>query len=373
MQAGGQPEHVLKILTGRLAASATPLVAGEDLYIGRGLRNDVVVRDRAVGETRLRLRLNGEDEVADVDVMAGLARLLGRDCQESTQVTLPPFTPLWMGQVALAHGDPADAGGWARCASLMEHEPPASPGGAAERWDGVKGWAAALTREKWVRRWGSIATASLLICLGLLQIGMAYGFRPAATPSRQLQSILSDSVYSGLELRHGSRSDEFIIAGFLPSESMRARLQNDVAALDADIVMEVQTGGSLVRAVEDIFRLNDVAADVTYAGARRVRVEGAVATADQIERLRTIAESDVPGLAAIEIDFTEPEPPEDTADADPSKRVATVVGGARGYVVTEDGARYFVGATLPTGHRIVEISDGEVLVERDGERTAYQF
>jgi hypothetical protein len=55
--------------------------------------------------------------------------------------------------------------------------------------------------------------------------------------------------------------------------------------------------------------------------------------------------------------------------ADAGKRVVNVVYGPRGYVVTADGSRYFEGAFLPSGHRIVRISDDEVRIERDGKTT----
>ena len=36
---------------------------------------------------------------------------------------------------------------------------------------------------------------------------------------------------------------------------------------------------------------------------------------------------------------------------------------------TADGSRYFNGALLPSGHRVVEIAERAVVVERDGQRT----
>ena len=36
------------------------------------------------------------------------------------------------------------------------------------------------------------------------------------------------------------------------------------------------------------------------------------------------------------------------------------------YFVTADGSRYFTGAVLPSGHRVMQIADRSVMVERDG-------
>jgi type III secretion protein D len=43
------------------------------------------------------------------------------------------------------------------------------------------------------------------------------------------------------------------------------------------------------------------------------------------------------------------------------------------YLVTADGARYFIGAMLPTGHRITQIQHGSVTLERNGEQSTLRF
>jgi type III secretion protein D len=53
--------------------------------------------------------------------------------------------------------------------------------------------------------------------------------------------------------------------------------------------------------------------------------------------------------------------------------VAGIVASAEPYVVTADGTRYFVGAMLPTGHRIVAIAGTRVDLEREGQATALVF
>ena len=58
---------------------------------------------------------------------------------------------------------------------------------------------------------------------------------------------------------------------------------------------------------------------------------------------------------------------------DPGKRIASVVPGDPAYLVTADGARYFVGAMLPTGHRITRIDGQHVTLERGGEESTLNF
>ena len=66
-------------------------------------------------------------------------------------------------------------------------------------------------------------------------------------------------------------------------------------------------------------------------------------------------------------------PPAPPVPDDPGKRIASVVPGDPAYLVTADGARYFVGAMLPTGHRITRIDGQHVTLERGGEESTLNF
>jgi type III secretion protein D len=84
---------------------------------------------------------------------------------------------------------------------------------------------------------------------------------------------------------------------------------------------------------------------------------------------------DVRGLTKLSVRNTaEPLPkPMPPVSDDPGKRIASLVPGDPGYVVTADGSRYFVGAMLPTGHRIAEIGAESVTLEFDGKKTTLNF
>jgi|GEM_PF-3171104 len=59
---------------------------------------------------------------------------------------------------------------------------------------------------------------------------------------------------------------------------------------------------------------------------------------------------------------------------EPGKRIVTLVSqGALPHLVTADGGRYFVGATLPSGHRLAAVLPQAVVLERDGRETRIDF
>jgi type III secretion protein D len=99
------------------------------------------------------------------------------------------------------------------------------------------------------------------------------------------------------------------------------------------------------------------------------------ADADALARATATARRDVAGLRELVVD-NEPTtpPPQNTPVADdPGKRVAAIVPGDSPYVVTADGTRYFVGALLPTGHRVEAIEAHRVVLTRDGRQSQLDF
>jgi len=52
---------------------------------------------------------------------------------------------------------------------------------------------------------------------------------------------------------------------------------------------------------------------------------------------------------------------------------ATLITSEPAYLVTADGSRYFVGALLPSGHRVARINPGSVTLELHGQQTTLNF
>ena len=109
-------DTLLKVLSGALGGASLTLKPGEETYIGHGFRNDVVLRDKDLKQTRMRLVLT--DGIATIDVLSGEAELLGQLVTAPATITLPDFTPLWIGNTAMAFGE-AGSARWTRCDALM--------------------------------------------------------------------------------------------------------------------------------------------------------------------------------------------------------------------------------------------------------------
>lgn len=126
-------------------------------------------------------------------------------------------------------------------------------------------------------------------------------------------------------------------------------------------------------AVMDVLRLHGIKARATWSPDGELVLQTQERDAARVHAAAAAARRDVARLPGLRVDnqppvvaTAAPTPPAE----DPAKRLVAVVDNSDSpYFITADGARYFSGALLPSGHRVVEIAERSVTVERDGLRT----
>jgi hypothetical protein len=129
----------------------------------------------------------------------------------------------------------------------------------------------------------------------------------------------------------------------------------------------------LMASAVDVFRLYGIAAQASWSPEGELVLRTKERDAAKVQAAAAAARRDVARLPTLRVDN---QPPVPTAAApspapdDPVKRLVAVVDNSDSpYFITADGSRYFSGALLPSGHRVVEIAERAVVVERDGQRT----
>jgi hypothetical protein len=133
------------------------------------------------------------------------------------------------------------------------------------------------------------------------------------------------------------------------------------------------TAPDLLASAVEVFRLYGIAAQALWSPEGELVLRTQERDATKVQAAAAAAKRDIARLPALRVDNR---PPVATAAApapapdDPAKRLVAVVDNADSpYFITADGSRYFSGALLPSGHRVVQIAERAVIVERDGERT----
>lgn len=133
------------------------------------------------------------------------------------------------------------------------------------------------------------------------------------------------------------------------------------------------TAPDLLASAVDVFRLYGIAAKASWSPEGELVLRTQERDAAKVQAAAAAARRDIARLPALRVDNQPPAAVAAAAAAppdDPAKRLVAVIDNADSpYFITADGSRYFSGALLPSGHRVIEIAGRAVVIERDGQRT----
>ena len=363
---------VLRVLSGRLRGAEHRLHPGKFVRIGHGFDHDIVLRDATTRGLSIELHLG--EEMANVRVVAGQIGLLGRPVAAGEQVALPAYVPMMLGGFAVAIGDPASER-WDESARLSSMIAPADEAQGiappqraalgervATRLYPMRG-ALALDRQ-----WPLYAALAAVLLLLAALAGPATKW-----VSHQLhdeaadQAMLAAAGFGDLTITDGPAGR--VIRGIVKDDAALARLRLVVAQRMGTATLDVDTMDGLAAATTDLLRAQGIDGEAAPRRGNALLVTAEFLPADRQAELVRLIKEDVPGVSRVHF------------AADPARGdrdlqyffsgseygLATFVDGNPGYITTADGTRWFAGAQVPTGHRIVTIGNGRASFERNGQ------
>lgn len=365
----------LRVLAGPQSGAMLPLLPQRSYSIGTRFGADIVLRqptahaEDATGseDTECRASISLEPDGVSLVAQAGQVLVDGTALTIGESRLVPWTTPWQLGGCTLAVGP---QGAWA----------PAAPAAAASPAPARTAAPAAPTPAR-LRRWGRrLATgggAVVLTSLSMWALAMAIAPaspRPEALAQRA-QATLHAAGMTAVTVSLAAGPADPVVEGYLDTHAQRTRAESLLAAQGLRPRFAVWINENLAQAVQDVYRVHGISAQVQTLGPGRVRVNTALADASALPNVEKAVRRDVQGLNQLDTRNAPPPgvPSPVPALDDPGKRVASIVTGDEPYVATQDGTRYFIGALLPTGHRILAIADGHVQLEREGLNTALAF
>lgn len=356
----------LRVLGGPQRGAVLPLLPERSYSIGATIGADIVLRQTdggATGGAAITLRPDG----LLLEARAGDVRVDGVPLAIGESRLVPWTTPWQIGSTTLAAGP---QGEWQAAPAVDVTAPsPAhdvvEPGPTPAR---LRGWGRRLATAG-----GTVVVASLSMWALAMAISPASP-RPEALAQRA-QATLQAAGMTAVTVSWPAGQGDPVVEGYLDTHAQRTRAESLLAAQGLQPRFAVWINENLAQAVQDVYRVHGVSAEVQSLGPGRVRVNTALADTSALANVEKTVRRDVQGLNQLDARNTPPPgvPSPVPALDDPGKRVASIVTGDEPYVATQDGTRYFIGALLPTGHRILAIADGRVELEREGLNTALVF
>jgi type III secretion protein D len=376
-----EPLYELRVLSGEQRGASSVMQPGQTLRIGQDWSSEVVLQ-QAQGSAVLAFSAEGglvlQAEQGDCTVAEHALLPGGSD-------SLDLYIPFSVGGVRMAVGK-MGASQWAGLfdGNVVPQSEPMAHGDSAHAEDALPSEAATATpsgdkvaplpRRSWTSRLMLAGTA--LVGVSVCTLTLAWAMGPSTlSPQEQAVNIRQTLSHLGLTaLNVESRNGQLFVTGHLESQAERTRLEKALADR-SPARLSVWVNEQVAASVAEVYRLNGVAAEVRATGPGVVRVQTAISDSKLLEHVQSAARRDVPGLKQLVAANEAPPVPPPAASAinDPGKRVAAIVPGEPAYLVTVDGTRYFEGAMLPSGHRIVSILPDKVQMERDGVGSVLAF
>jgi len=361
----------LYILEGEQNGARAEIKNNQSVIVGSDLDGDIVLRDAYEGQ---RIRFTVLGDFAQIEILSGNIEVKGVQYSINDVVNLVPYTPFNIGSASVAYGV-RNEDRWKALKETISSE-------AKNEEILVSSTTDALKETSSFGRWRSIAL------LGVLLFSIGVGFvivkanngkipqlvKTQAEVANDISKQLEMAGFSQLEVVEGNRG-KFLIKGNLDTKVEHILLEKITERMDVLVNLQISIKEQLLDSVEEIYRVNGVKAEVQHLGPGIVQVNTEETNTQQLSRIVEIAKQDIKGLLEIIAENEEPAvklEPEVIVD-DPGKRVASVVPGNPAYLITVDGARYFVGAMMPSGHKISAISKQQVMLDKRGEVTTLEF
>jgi len=358
----------LRVLQGPQHGARAPLGAGVACVLAAGPDGgdgaDIVLREPAAAPTRV--RISATTPHAILEVLQGEVQLGDETLRAGAQALWPMNAPLRIGAQVVAFGH-ACVDDWPspNATATTPTAPAEAPAPAP------------LPLRRRVEVWLAAMGAGVMLACGAAFWVAHAAAAPvkASTPGiAEWSNALRGSEFAALQFVQAG-DGRVTLRGRLPTDAARLKLDAWLQGLGVQARVDVVVDEALAREVSEVFRVNGVAVNTTVAGPGRIAADAAERDADRLARAEEVVRRDVRGLDQLAVrNSAKPlPPPMPPISDDPGKRIASLITAEPAYIVTADGSRYFVGALLPSGHRVTRIDPGAVTLELRGQQTTLNF
>jgi type III secretion protein D len=354
------------VLTGEQAGARRHLDDNTTFTISGKMDTDVVFRDSSINEERLNL-ITKNNEVY-IQVLNGDIEVQGEKISSGNLVKVPEYTKIKIGETTFAFGRELNAT-WREIVDYVSKIELTSAR--------AKKFSQGFKRNQRM----FVLVAFFLITAIFISL---YFNRTVNNVDdiniANIENIQNILVQNGFESLAVAKSDtgQYVISGFLMTNRERSIIEKIIDEHKIPALLDLSTGDYLATEVRELLRVNGIEAEVKALKYGTVIISTELENQKKLEKLKQIAINEIPSLSELETEYIKSENTAQTIWPDTvynkkDKRITMVVDGVPAYLMTSDKSKYYVGAILPTGHKIISIAKKQVVLEKEGQLTTLDF
>ncbi|MES9938959.1 MAG: hypothetical protein ABW104_04205 [Candidatus Thiodiazotropha sp. 6PLUC2] len=354
------------VLTGEQAGARRLLDNNTTFTISGNMDTDMVIRDNAIADERLNL-ITKDNEVF-IQVLNGNIEIQGRKVTSGSLVKVPEYAKVIIGDTTLSYGNRIDAS-WKDIVEYVS---------SMEKSTINSSKLAINIKSNYILYlFITLTIITMLITYQVHYYNIESSKSIKITNEEHLLSILSDNGFEDLAVSD-KEDRQLVLSGFLMTNKEMSKVETIIDEINYPVLIDISTGDHLAAEVRELYRVNGVETDVKTLKPGTAIVTTKHDDRELLEKLKHIALSEIPSLVELDTEYIGITNKKETVNNstynnEDEKRITMVVDGSPAYVMTYDKSRYYVGALLPTGHKIISIVDKEVLLEKEGHLTTLEF
>lgn len=362
----------LRVLDGRLAGAEHRLPNGRAVRVGHAFENDIVLRGPKTKRLAVELHVDGASVL--IRMVSGSMMVLGRTLEAGQDMLLPAYMPVRLGDYAFAVGG-GDAGRWmeaealvgdcARAVTVADAMPRADIAErAGVRLEPQRAAVARLFRRPLLM---TGVGAAILVALGSAAVSREIFDMSDDTPAGVSRTLVT-AGFAGLDVSADPSGEALLVSGLVRDDVEERRLRDLLATRAPGAVVTVESAEGLASAATDLLVSQGVDASARPGPAGGLIVTTEYMPSDRQAELAALVRRDLPLIRSVQFRIDSARGAADLKYFFNSAQYGAVsfVDGDAAHIATADGSLWFNDAVLPTGHRIVEIGKGRLLLERGG-------
>jgi type III secretion protein D len=352
------------VLTGEQAGARTLLSDNASLTISGGMDTDVVFRDSTIKDEKINL-ITKNSEVF-LEVIAGDVEVHGQKVAVGKLIQVPEYAKIKIGETTFAYGKKLNATWRELLDYVTKIEMTQLSNSGLKR----------ILRSNTSAYLLSITVFAILAVVLWFNINQQKSSPIDMSNIENIYSVLIENGFESLRVNM-SENGQLVISGFLMTNKERSTVEVLVDEYKIPALIDLSTGDQLAMEVRELFRVNGIDVDAKTLREGTVLVTAEIKDKKKFNKVKAIASNEIVGLRELETEDVNGDKGSSTTvhpgSKNDAKRITMVVDGNPAYLVTADQSKYYVGAMLPTGYKIIDIAKQKVILEKEGQRTTLNF